>query len=100
MSAAKQAARQRYSPMNPPRLQRPDESLSAYRIEMGWDHAPARQCVICEGFCLEQATVDQAMTALATARGKREHLAAYEALVIAARTEIVRLRAEIAGGAT
>lgn len=86
----------RYSPMNPPRLRRPDEPLDAYRIEMGWDHAPARQCVKCEGFCLEPATVDQAMTAIAVAREKAEHLAAYEALAAAARVEAVRLRGEIA----
>lgn len=89
----------RHSPMNPPRLRRPDELLKDYRIEMGWDHAPARRCPKCEGFCLEPATIDEAMTALATARGKREHLAAYEALALAARVEAVRLRGEIAKGA-
>ena len=59
-------------------------------------HTPARQCDVCEGFCLRQATIDEANTALAVAYTHQGRLQACEALIKAGQAEVKRLRALIA----
>lgn len=59
-------------------------------------HTPGRVCDACEGFCLRAATIDEAMTALSTARTKQERLVACESLAKAAQTTARSLRTAIA----
>lgn len=63
-------------------------------------HTPARQCDLCEGFCLRAATIDEANTALAVARTREEKLAACKALAAAAQAEVRRLRTAKAAAPT
>lgn len=58
-------------------------------------HTPCRQCGECEGACLQPATIDDAMTALAVACTRRDQLIACEALATAALARAQQLRAEI-----
>lgn len=51
-------------------------------------HTPARTCDLCEGYCLQKPSIDDAMTALAVATTRRDRLAALIALKGAADVEL------------
>jgi hypothetical protein len=60
---------------------------------MNAQHTPARQCCVCEGFCLRRATIDEANTALAVARTPSDRIFACEALAEAAQRTARDMRA-------